>query len=120
MGSHPALESLDPALLRFAGRLRDEYDAQRVLLFGSFAHGAQREDSDYDLIVVAWRFDGLPLTRREIGLRELFYAVGGSAPMDLICVTPEEFERARLQPTLIAAVVDDAIDLLPRPMAAAP
>jgi predicted nucleotidyltransferase len=91
-----------------------------VLLFGSFAHGTERDESDYDLIVVARRFGGLPLTRREIGLRELFYAVGGSAPMDLICVTPEEFESARLKPTLIAAVVDDAIDLLPQPTTSAP
>lgn len=33
--------------------------------------------------------------------------------MDLICLTPEEFEQARHRITLVAAVLPEAIDLLP-------
>ena len=33
--------------------------------------------------------------------------------MDLICLTPEEFEEARQKITLVAAVLPETIDLLP-------
>ncbi len=105
--------TVDSAVNRFAERLRDELGAERVLLFGSHATGRAAPDSDYDLIIVAERFRDIPRLRRQLGLRDLFYGVGGHAPMDLICVTPEEFEEARQRITLIAAVLPEAIDLLP-------
>ena len=52
--------------------------------------------------------------KREIGLRDIFYAVGGNAPLDLICLTPQELEQARQRITLISAVLPEAVDLLPR------
>jgi predicted nucleotidyltransferase len=106
---------LDPALLRFALRLHEDHGVARVLLFGSHARDGAAPDSDYDLILVSDHFRGVPRTKRQVGLRPLFYSVGGHAPMDLICLTPEEFEDAARRDTLIAAVLPDAIDLLPEP-----
>ena len=103
------------ALIAFAERLRRDLAAEQVLLFGSHARGDARPDSDYDLIVVAAGFAGIPRLRRALGLRDLFYEVGGCAPLDLICLTPEEFEQARQSISLVAAVAADAIDLLLEP-----
>jgi uncharacterized protein len=108
-----ALTRIDPAVLRFASRLRDEWGAERVLLFGSHARGNAAPDSDYDLIIISERFEPIPRLRREVGLHDIFYAVGGDAPLDLICLTPREFEEARGRITLISAVLPEAIDLLP-------
>ena len=102
-----------PVLIRFAEELRDQIGAQRVLLFGSQARGVARPDSDYDLIIVSNTFQGVRRRDRGLGLRDIFYAVGGQAPMDLMCLTPEEFEEARHRITLVAAVLPEAIDLLP-------
>ncbi|MGH2460086.1 MAG: hypothetical protein ACRDIY_14620, partial [Chloroflexota bacterium] len=66
----------------------------------------------YDLIIVAPSFAGVHRLDRGPGLRDLFYEVGGHAPMDLICLTPEEFEQARHRITLVAEVLPEAIDLL--------
>jgi predicted nucleotidyltransferase len=82
------------ALNRFAERLAGTIGATKVLLFGSRARGTARSDSDYDLIVVAPTFEGVNLLDRGLGLRALFYEVGGHAPMDLICLTPDEFDEA--------------------------
>jgi predicted nucleotidyltransferase len=82
-------------------------------LFGSHARGQASRDSDYDIIVVSPQFDGVERLRRHVGLRQIWYEVGGRGPMDLICVTPEEFTRARDRITLIAAVLPESIDLLP-------
>jgi predicted nucleotidyltransferase len=106
------VSGLAPSLVRFAERLRDELGAERVLLFGSHARGTAYHDSDYDLIIVADHFRPIPVLKRQVGLREMFYGVGGHAPMDLICLTPEEFESAQRRITLVAAVLPEAIDLL--------
>lgn len=45
-------------------------------------------------------------------MHDLFYDVGGNAPMDLICLTPEEFEQASKRITLVREVLPEAIDLL--------
>lgn len=104
----------DPALGRFAAKLQQQIAAERVLRFGSHARGDARTDSDYDLIVVSLAFDNIVPPRRAIGLRQLWYVVGGDAPLDLICVTPQEFEAAQHRNLLIAAVLPEAVDLLPR------
>jgi predicted nucleotidyltransferase len=113
VGSERARATIDPAVARFAERLRDDIGAERVLLFGSYARGTAYWDSDYDLIIVADHFKSIPRLERSIGLHDLFYEVGGNAPMDLICLTPEEFERARQRIGLISAVLPESIDLLP-------
>lgn len=112
MDRQSIVSGLTPPLIRFAERLRDELGAERVLLFGSHARGTAYYDSDYDLIIVASHFRSIPALKRQVGLREMFYEAGGHAPMDLICLTPEEFDSARSRVTLVAAVLPEAIDLL--------
>jgi predicted nucleotidyltransferase len=109
--------SFEPALIRFADALAESINASAVLLFGSHATGSAAPDSDYDLIIVAGSFREVQPLERARGLRQLFYAVGGDAPLDLICVTPEEFMEAQQAITLISAVLPHAIDLLARPVA---
>src|SRR6476620_7826677 len=92
------------SLIVFAERLRDEVGVSRVLLFGSHARGNTQPDSDRDLIIVSERFSDIEPPRRAIGLRALWREAGGYGPLDLICVTPDEFAEAQAGITLIAAV----------------
>jgi hypothetical protein len=108
-----ALVELPAELRRFAQRLRSDIGAERVLLFGSQATGRARPDSDYDLIIVAPCFGSIPKIKRGIGLRSLYYREGGDSPLDLFCLTPEEFQWASAHITLVSAVLPEAIDLLP-------
>jgi predicted nucleotidyltransferase len=81
------------------------------LLFGSRARGDEHGESDYDLNIVSPTFAAIPRVERSLGLRELWRDVGGEGAMDLICLTPEEFEAARHRISLVAAVLPEAIDL---------
>jgi uncharacterized protein len=112
MGTGRTRSLADGVLRRFADRLRRELPAQQVLLFGSQARGTAGSDSDYDLIVVSPAFEGVEPWARGRGLRRLFREEGGSGGMDIICLTPDEFERARQRVSLIAAVLPESIDLL--------
>jgi predicted nucleotidyltransferase len=98
--------------MRFAQRLAEEIGATTVLLVGSRARGTNDADSDYDIVIVSERFTGMDRFDRELGLKSLFYEVGGFAPMDLYCLTPEEFECGKNRISELADVLPEAIDLL--------
>jgi predicted nucleotidyltransferase len=111
MGASSTLNDNDAAVRMLAQRLRAD-GAEQVYLFGSRATGRAAPDSDYDLIIVSKAFEGVPRLTRHFGMHDIFYAVGGNAPLDLICLTPEEFEGAKGRPTLVRSVMPDAVDLL--------
>jgi predicted nucleotidyltransferase len=112
MGQGSAQDVINDPLHRFAQRLRLEHGAERVLLFGSRARGTERFDSDYDLMIVSPIFNAVEPWARGRGLRRLFREEGGVGGMDLVCLTPAEFDQARNRISLVAAVLPEAIDLL--------
>lgn len=103
---------LDPAVIRFAQRLSTDIGATAVLLVGSRAKGTHDADSDYDFIIVSERFVDMDRFERQRGLKSLFYEVGGFAPMDLYCLTPDEFERGKNGITRLVEILPEAINLL--------
>jgi predicted nucleotidyltransferase len=75
----------------FARRLGEEFQPDRVVLFGSYARGTATEDSDVDLLVIL-PFEGQPENQSvemRMRLRPRF-------PLDLIVRTPEKV-RERLE-----------------------
>ena len=72
----------------FSARLADEYHPERIVLFGSYANGEPRDDSDVDLLVVMG-FHGKGLRKAAEMVRRLHprFAV------DLIVKTPQELRR---------------------------
>ena len=112
MGQVATLTQNDRAIRRFARRLQKDFGVERVLLFGEHAMGCASLEDEYRLILVGRRFDGVALPDRPIGLHASFYEVGGDVPLDLICLTPEEFEAAKGRASLVRAVLPEAIDLL--------
>jgi len=78
-------------LEEIVARIKDRFDPEKIILFGSYALGEATEDSDLDLLVVAET--GLPARERFPALRRLV----GDIPVgfDLILKTPEEYGRLR-------------------------
>jgi predicted nucleotidyltransferase len=79
---------------KVATRLGEEINASQVILFGSYARGQARENSDVDLMLIAE--SKLPRFKRSRELYKLFrpYPFG----MDLVVFTPEEIERGKKSP----------------------
>jgi hypothetical protein len=112
MGKGAALTENDRAIRGFARRLQEDLAVERVLLFGEHTMGCASLEDEYRLILVGRQFDGVALPDRPVGLHDYFYEVGGNAPLDLICLTPDEFEVAKSRASLVRAVLPEAIDLL--------
>jgi predicted nucleotidyltransferase len=78
-------------LRKISERLKKEYHAEKVILFGSYARGEATEDSDIDLFIIAptnERFiERTAAVKRTI--RDLRYGL----PISPIVLTPEELKR---------------------------
>jgi predicted nucleotidyltransferase len=72
-------------------KIAANFDVEKIILFGSYADGTAREDSDIDLLVVA-NIDVGPLERYGV-VREVI----GDFPagFDIIVETPEEYVKWR-------------------------
>jgi predicted nucleotidyltransferase len=76
---------------RFGKRIGEEFGAEKVILFGSYAQGTAQQDSDVDLLIVA-AFEGRSVDKSvqiRLKLRPTF-------PVDLLIRTPEKI-RQRLE-----------------------
>jgi uncharacterized protein len=77
----------DHDIQALADRIAAEFRPRRIVLFGSQAHGAPREDSDVDMLVVM-PFEGSAL-RKTVAILD---RVDPQFPIDLLLRTPEDAE----------------------------
>ena len=79
--------------------------SQRILLYGSYATGNAREDSDIDLIVISELFEGMNIRER----LELLGIAAGKVfePIEALGYTPEEIEANR-RGTFLEEVLEQA------------
>ncbi len=95
----------------FADFLRDvkeRYSPQVVYLFGSRVRGEPLEESDYDILIVSSRFEGIPLTDRAT---DIYLTWPLSADLDCLCLTPSEFARARNMISIIRLIAEEGVVL---------
>ncbi len=71
-------------IVELAERIAQEFQPERIILFGSYAYGTPTEDSDVDLLVIL-PFEGNH-THKAIEIRS---RVDAPFPMDLLARTPE-------------------------------
>lgn len=72
------------------GRIAKELDPDKIILFGSFAHGAATPDSDVDLLVIMETDQTSP--ERAWAVSQLL--IPRPFPVDILVKTPAEIERA--------------------------
>jgi predicted nucleotidyltransferase len=73
---------------RFGRRIGEEFGAQKVILFGSYANGTAQKDSDVDLLIVT-SFEGKSVDKSvQIRLK-----LRPSFPVDILVRTPEKIRR---------------------------
>jgi len=76
---------------QITNRIVDVYQPEKIILFGSYANGTARENSDLDLLIVK-DTEELPVDRAALlrkAMRDLVM------PMDILVYTPQEIEENR-------------------------
>lgn len=80
------------AIEAMAERLRDEYGASAVILYGSRADGSARPDSDVDLLIIKSGASGVPFGRfKEV--QAVLSDIHEGLSLDTHTYTPEEIKR---------------------------
>lgn len=73
--------------------------------------GDHLKDSDYDLIVVSSKFEGVPFTKRMVMLTKKIYEQGARGSFELLCYTPKEFKRKRKELGTVSSTLSEGIEL---------
>ncbi len=87
------------AALEVLSRFRKAIESQRIrvdklILFGSYATGANREGSDIDVVVISKDFADKGYWERTEILSDAIYYV--FEPIEAIALTPEEWEKGEI------------------------
>ena len=77
-------------LNRIVERITGKFDPDKIVLFGSYAHGNPTTDSDADLLIIM-RVSG---SKRRQAVEIDFLLQGIPIPTDIIVVSPEEVARS--------------------------
>lgn len=86
----------------FGRRVGEEFGAERVILFGSYARGDANADSDVDLLVIA-SFAGRNVDKAV----EIQMKLHPGFPMDLLVRTPEKVrERIEMGDVFMREIVE--------------
>lgn len=99
-------ESLIKELEIFKRKLKEKYNINKIIFFGSRATGIPHRDSDIDLIIVSKNFRGKSALKRSPQLYsewDLDYAV------DFLCYTPEEFNKLKGKITIVNEAIKNGI-----------
>jgi uncharacterized protein len=101
LGYTPRMVSLGE-IRRLADTIVREYRPERVVLFGSYASGTAREDSDIDLLVV------MPFRGNRVRKAvEILGKLETRAAVDLVVRTPEDVRRrVRLNDFMLKSILD--------------
>jgi predicted nucleotidyltransferase len=91
-------------------RLKSEYHAEKVILFGSYARGEATEDSDIDIFIIAptqERFYERMATTLRI-TRDLYRGI----PISPIILRPDEVEkRLSIGDQFVKEIIEEGIEI---------
>lgn len=90
-----------------AKKIKEKFNPQKIILFGSYAYGTPEKGSDLDLFIIM---------DTEIPVREQAYLIRrelrGLTPIDIIVRTPEQVEeRIKLGDFFIKKIMQDGVVL---------
>ena len=95
-------------LKKFIEKSRKALDPQKIILFGSRVRTDYLIESDYDIVIVADRFQEWDYHDRIVNTLKLMKP---TFPVDLICVTPKEFNARKKQISIIQEAVREGVVL---------
>jgi len=97
-------KSIINILKKFGDKISSSIYLNKMVLFGSFATGKTRKWSDIDLLIVSKSFKGLRPLDRGLDLYDMWDA---KYPVDFLCYTPEEFEKAKKRIGIIRQILKE-------------
>lgn len=95
-------------VLTFLSRIK-ELNIETVVIFGSRVRGDYLKHSDLDIIIVSRDFSTVPFIDRSNVIYKYYDTWKGEGSLEVICYTPEEFERKKAQIGMVKDAVEEGL-----------
>lgn len=82
---------IDRLILKMVEKIRTKYEPEKIILFGSYAHGKSTKDSDVDLFIIK-NDPSLPL-ERSVEIRRILCQENRKIALTVLVYTPREIEH---------------------------
>jgi predicted nucleotidyltransferase len=92
----------------FVREVKRLYQPEVFVLFGSRARGESLLGSDYDVLIVSEKFEGVSFTDRLTPLHKLWRLMES---LECICLTPQEYSKSKNMISLIQKAVREGVVL---------
>ncbi len=91
-------------------KLKSEYKPQKIILFGSYAHGNPRQDSDLDLLIL--KKTNLRRVDRFVKVKRIIYNPNRRITISPLVLTPKELaNRLRMGDDFIKEIIEKGVVL---------
>lgn len=95
-------------ILTIAKRLREQYGAKEIILYGSYAKGEETADSDIDILVISDTKERFH--ERQATVKRLLRGLKKKVAVSPIVLTPSELDgRLRMNDAFIKEIMDTGI-----------
>lgn len=103
-------QKIHERLQKISERLKKEYKAEKVILYGSYAKGNPRDDSDVDLLVVAPTAEDF--FERIATVKTIVHDLRYRLPFSPIVLTEQELEeRVKIGDQFIEEILKTGVEL---------
>ena len=103
-------QEMSERLREISARLKKEYHAEKIILYGSYARGEGTEDSDVDILVIAHTHERM--IDRMASVSRIIRDLRNGLPISPIVLTPEEFrQKIEIEDAFIQAIIEEGIVL---------
>lgn len=92
----------------FIKAVKKSYTPELFLLFGSRAKNTNLPSSDYDMLIISKKFEGVPFTDRLTPIHKLWHLM---EDLECICITPKEYSRTKTMVSVIRKAVSEGVAL---------
>lgn len=98
----------DRKIESFTKIIKNNFNIDKIIFFGSRAKGTYTRGSDYDVILVSKDFQGMRFTER---ISKIYPYWKYNDSIEPLCYTPEEFNKLKKQITIVKEAVEKGIEI---------
>ena len=99
----------DKVVTMFRKAVQNKFSPCRIILFGSRAKKTAKKSSDYDFLLVSQKFQKIEWEERSAKAYRLKRNI--PAAMDIICLTPQEFEEKKKHIGVVQEAAKEGIEI---------
>ena len=101
-------KNTEKIIRNIAKKIKDRYKPQKIILFGSYAYGSPRKDSDIDLLVI--KETKSRHIDRAIKIREILKEENRFFAIEPLVYTPQEInKRLKMEDDFIKTILEKGV-----------